>query len=968
MQPTPLLVALFASVILCFLPKWLVICFIILFILFSAILLGATASWSFFQPDRTASDQKLIQDLYHELDIYEPPALPDDCYSKRTLVSQNIDPIIKDIIVRILDDHLFAVFKNVTNNVDEEVEPIRAKLVNETWVMVSRIIARLRVVDYVKLLTEYFIKRATKHFTKISASRTNGSAYVIPAHLYNDDLEKDYLRRMADVLLHAFVPRSYLSLDAFRHLLREILAIQVLYRTINTFSDPDFLNRQILMYLTKKPKNAYAESFSQMIQLIQDTYDLDRLREMESAISNEIARAILVYNAKRESIANKGKMDAILNSMNRDDLKTRDLPVYIYELRQSSEKCRMKIASLTNGVNGSNSTPSTSSSSSSNLNNGYIPKKKLYPLSFIMMDPVSREAFYNHLKEKFSKAPKLADQTSYHLIEFWHIVSQMSVAEQAKAISMAQDIMAHPFLLPSIQRLIKIPKEIIDSMNSFISGDANADAFYKTQKVLFRVLQERYYPQFINSNEYLKLLNNPKFPSVKDNFNKQQRGSTASSPVNSVEFSVISGSAVDTTKPPTILDEHLKRAQQILRDLQNRHHNKCAALAANKQRDYESPQLESLTRQLEIEISRIESDIATAEVHRSRTDVWIKNLSSWKAELYSIQLAEDETAALAIIVQPRRTNLDLGCDGWVIARSVNELISLKKKLVKIKPALSTIYIYRLQSIKNVDEQLLEKAKGSINQLFHEIFKDEKCLKSEEVFLFFISSPSKIFRQPLRKKFNKKILPFANLLGINSQENLELPKEPPVEKQEVEKISKLLDESECDESSEENDIAEPGYSLLDAIFDLQGNISWFRKYVITLVQITYKKHLNKQIREIIDWLLSESMVNDYLNGFKNALWPQDADVNGSKSIPNFEQYEGDRLFEMTKARTLENLPVIMVNSLGHATAKQGTIKVLEAIQEKQLNKVFLHEILEVIFDALVPEVLKYSSSQEWEVPR
>lgn len=994
MQLVPLLVALAASLVLCILPRWLVILLIILFLLLSAIFLGVSTAWLMFHPNYEQSEAKLIEELKiiaaNDWSKQNCSAtMPDDVYSNRLLVSKNVDPIIKDIITRILDDHLFAHVKRVTKNTDEQMKPIRARLTNETWVIVSRILARLRVVDEVKLLTKDLVERLNKHFNKINTSTLRRSAYIIPAHMTSDETEKDYLRRFADVLLHAFIPQSYMAFTALRHLLREIVAVQVLFRTICLFSDPNYLNRQILIYIaTKKleqqsrPNNKvtaryiYAENFDQFVSVIKDTHDLDQLHQMRYIILNEIMQATCILNLKKEQrnleAASRSKVVS-WSSVKREDLLNRNLPTYINQLRVSLQLCEKKIASFTQESDSNPAEDTPISTVKLTQQRSYLPRKKIYPLSLILADPISHEIFYKFLKDTLSSSnnSNLADSTAYHLVQFWDLVSQMRNSDSVKSISIAHDILTHSYFLSSIQSQIKMPKDIIKKMESFIVGEHSAEPFYQTQKVVLKILEEKYYPVFCSDKSYDRLLSNPKFPSIKfDTPDRVKRSSTGSSQTNSIEYSVISGSSGESAtsiRPPDILERHLLRAQEYLANLQSFHRNKCDAFTALRQNmDFESPSIDSygkLAKKLEREISQLESDIATAEVHLARTCVWVKHLTAWRAELYSIQAAEDDAAVLAIIVQPDETNPDLGCDAWVIARSVNELINLKKKLVKIKPSLSKIVIFRLRSLREVNDSLLKKAKDSINCLFSEIFNDEDCLKSEDVFLFFISSPPNL-RQPLARKTSKSI-PFANLFGINLQKNCDNSKSVNIEKQDIDDMSNFLDEIDGEDSLKD-DIAEPAYALLTTVFDLEGNTSWLRKSMISLVQITYRKTINKQIRETVNWLLSESMVSMYLSRFRDALWPPSASASDNSSVPNYEDVEGDKLYTITKVQMVQNLPDLLINFFGEATAKQGAVKVLEAMQQQALNKALLHEVLEVFLLSLVPELNNHSpATPGWE---
>lgn len=970
MQLISLIVALLSSVILCFLPKWLVIGLIVTFIIICAIFLGTSTAWLLFKPEYEKCNQKLFQQLTYELkNDDEPLTITQDCFAKRLLVSRNVDPIIKDIITRILEDHLFTIFKHITNTCDEELELICTRLVNETWIIVSRIRDRLLVIDHVKLLTKDFIDRINKHFIKINNSHTRGISYSLPAHLASIEMERDYLRRVADVILHAFLPRSYLSFNALRHLLREIIAIQVLFRTITLFSDSDYLNRQILRQthsyqLEKQRKpikpNAsyiYAPNFDEFVQVIEVTYDLDQLIQMKHAVLNEIIKATFIYNLEKNGQLNNMNHNQLASwpYIQRQDLLKRDKPTYIRQLRVSLNLCEKKIQSirLDNSTVDLSDDTQVISSNKKTSRSGYLPRKKIHPFIVIMSDPTSREIFYYYLKDVVAKSStNLPDSSVYHLVEFWNLVCQMNRQNNLQAsISIAKDILNHPYFISSIRHQIKMPPDVIKSMENFIIGAGNDDAFFRTQTVVFKLLDERYYPKFIKTREYDQLLANKSFPSI-DVSNLLQKSRTHRRSQSTVSISSqlsiisdISNTKDDSKKIPDILDEHYRRGQVILNTLRETHRNKSDALAVEKQEiDYEKSS--KLIKRLENELNQIENDIYTAEAHLDRTSLWIKNLSSWKAELYSIQPDEHESLTLVITVQT--SHISQSCDAWVIARSIHELIHLKKKLMKLKPSLNQILIYRLRSLDN--DRLNEQAKKSINTFFNEIFSDQLCLQSEDVFLFFISSPQHL-REPLTKPLIKKsFLPLGSLFGINSQSSSSSQVQTDtVSRQSSEENKQLID----DDIELNDDVAEPALSLIATVFDPQGNTSILRQYMITLVQMTYRKSINRQIRETVTWLTSESMVSMYLSKFRDTLWPPKDEP--TDAIPTFEDIKGDKLYTLTKMRLVQNIPDRMISFFGEVTAKQGVVKVLESMQQQTLNKALLYELLEVIILSLVPEI-------------
>lgn len=74
---------------------------------------------------------------------------------------------------------------------------------------------------------------------------------------------------------------------------------------------------------------------------------------------------------------------------------------------------------------------------------------------------------------------------------------------------------------------------------------------------------------------------------------------------------------------------------------------------------------------------------------------------------------------------------------------------------------------------------------------------------------------------------------------------------PRDKEEEEDYSLLLDDSETGRAATDNylnvnkdAIAEPLYTLLGEVFDLRGVFRWLRRSLITFVQITYGRTINR----------------------------------------------------------------------------------------------------------------------------
>lgn len=126
------------------------------------------------------------------------------------------------------------------------------------------------------------------------------------------------------------------------------------------------------------------------------------------------------------------------------------------------------------------------------------------------------------------------------------------------------------------------------------------------------------------------------------------------------------------------------------------------------------------------------------------------------------------------------------------------------------------------------------------------------------------------------------------------------------------------------------IAEPLYALMGEIFEMDGVFKWVRKSMISFVQITYGRSINRQIRDSINALFEESMLHHYATSALTSFWP-----GGELSTVYPERTENTA--HAAKLLLLDNIPELFSNLVGQQTAKCGAQKVFEAMQDPLFNK-------------------------------
>ena len=156
-------------------------------------------------------------------------------------------------------------------------------------------------VDHVKFLAIDIVRKVTDHFEKIRVVRENNSSsssnspkkqqlptFPVSPHLMSQEREIEYLIKVSETLILFLCPKSYGTCLPARHLLRELLARQVLAPAINLVTSPEFINSKVLAYIQKNQTvremsvktYQYAESFEDFVSMISSTNDTNELKQI----------------------------------------------------------------------------------------------------------------------------------------------------------------------------------------------------------------------------------------------------------------------------------------------------------------------------------------------------------------------------------------------------------------------------------------------------------------------------------------------------------------------------------------------------------------------------------------------------------------------------------------------------------------------------------------------------------------
>ena len=144
-------------------------------------------------------------------------------------------------------------------------------------------------------------------------------------------------------------------------------------------------------------------------------------------------------------------------------------------------------------------------------------------------------------------------------------------------------------------------------------------------------------------------------------------------------------------------------------------------------------------------------------------------------------------------------------------------------------------------------------------------------------------------------------------------------------------------------------------LLDEVFDLGDRNIWLRRQMITvlrqIVKTMFGDTVNKKIVDYFTSLTSAEAVSDYLNNFKENLWPG--------GFPAAEQASRDESQKMrtrvaAKASLFSSMSDELRRVIGSETSRAGLSMLFEMLQYPALNKRLVIAVLEGAIITIFPE--------------
>ncbi|KAG8224803.1 hypothetical protein J437_LFUL002248 [Ladona fulva] len=371
---------------------------------------------------------------------------------------------------------------------------------------------------------------------------------------------------------------------------------------------------------------------------------------------------------------------------------------------------------------------------------------------------------------------------------------------------------------------------------------------------------------------------------------------------------------------------------------------------------------------LEKEVEWLEGERRQLEAHVSRTEAWGEHLGRWRATVQSAEMPDEkEPPQFVMVVHILEDELDSDAvsTGWVVLRKLPDFLELHRKLCQLGSEVKGLELPsqpgKFLFGKGVDKNSLEKAKNQIQKYLEFVLEDEKLNQSEALYAF-LSPSSEHLKQtvpsPKKSRFSLSTLFKSGSSGSGGGGSAESSSGRDGGRESDEDEPLLLEESvdrsggDPGSGSGKDAIAEPLYALLGEVFDLRGVFRWLRRTLITFVQITYGRTINRQVRETVSWVFSEPMLHYYVQLLIKSWWP-----NGNLVEPSPSRTEKEKECTRWEAKEqfLNNIPEVLSNLVGQQNARRGAIKVFETLQDVRLNKQLFYDLFEVVIYELFPEI-------------
>ncbi|XP_061691424.1 sorting nexin-25 [Syngnathoides biaculeatus] len=860
------------------------------------------------------------QEFFNNLMTRYLAPVQESSQSRRVVVSHNLDKALKEVLDYAYRDYILSWYIPLSRDEGQ----LYAMLSEDWWQMIGQLRCRLAEIDLVNVVCYDTIRILHTHFTglKAASARPDEGARPFPLHpcLVSPESELAFLRCVARILLLCLLPQKDAKSRTLRLCLTEVITTKVLKPLVEVLSDPDSINRMLLSQLEQREQQAeqqkkaytYAASYEDFIKLISTSADVIFLKQLRYQIVVEIIHATSLSSLPqlKKQKERKGKESA---AMKADLLRARDMKRYINQLTVAKKQCEKRIR-LLGGPNYENTEDGGTDDSDEPLS------QRILLFDDIIYNPGYREHFSDYMERVDKRA----------LISFWELVETLKTANKNEVPQIVGEIY-QKFFVES--REISVEKFLLKEIQQSLVGNRGTEVFVRLQEQVAETMRERYYPSFLVSDLYERLIRG-----------EEQHGQSHCSTDGKEEGcrGLDAGEEVCDEGSKGI-NEQASYAATKLRQLYDKLEYKRQALGSIQNAPKPDKRIVS---KLKEEIGAMEREHSELQQHITRTDWWCENLGHWKATITTAEATEEggETVACYSVCVNLLEGEETVNSRWSVQRKLTEFHMLHRKLTECFPSLKKFQLPSLSKLpfKSIDQRFLDKSKTHLNTFLQRLLTDERLCQAEALYAFLSPSPEHLKVMSIQKKSSFSLASFLEKLPGDFFSHTE---------EEADDDSDLSDYGD-DTDGRRDALAEPCFMLIGEIFELRGMFKWVRKTLIALVQVTFGRTINKQIRDTVNWIFSEQMLVYYISVFKDTFWP-----NGilAPHVSIRTDAERTETKERAQQKLLDNIPDALANLVGQQNARYGVIKVFNSLQEASANKHLLYVLMEMLLKEVCPEL-------------
>lgn len=847
-----------------------------------------------------------------------PP--PETSQSRRVVVSHNVDKSLKEVLDYAYRDYILSWYIPLSHDEGQ----LYSMLSEDWWQMIGQLRSRLADIDLVNVVCYDSIRILHTHFTDLKAAsvRPEECARPFPLHpcLVSPDSELAFLRCVARILLLCLLPQKDAKSHTLRCCLTEVITTKVLKPLVEVLSDPDSINRMLLSQLEQREQQAeqqkkaytYAASYEDFIKLISTSADVNFLKQLRYQIVVEIIHATTISSLPqlKKQKERKGKESA---AMKADLLRARDMKRYINQLTVAKKQCEKRIRLLGG--------PNYENTEEGGVDDSDEPQsQKILQFDDIMCNPGYREHFRVYMERVDKRA----------LISFWELVETLKTANKNEVPQIVGEIY-QKFFVES--REIPVEKILLKEIQQSLVGNRGTQVFVRLQEQVAETMRERYYPSFLVSDLYERLIR-------RDEQHSQSQCSTEEKEEGCQGLDVGEEVCDEGSKG---INEQASYAATKLCQLYDKLEYKRQALGSIQ--NAPKPDKKIVTK-LKEEIGAMEKEHSELQQHITRTDWWCENLGHWRATITTAEATEEggETVACYSVCVSLMEGEEMGNSRWSVQRKLTEFQMLHRKLTECFPSLKKLQLPSISKLpfKSIDQKFLDKSKTQLNAFLQRLLSDERLCQSEALYAFLSPSPEHLKVMSIQKKSSFSLASFLERLPGDFFSHTE---------EEADEDSDLSDYGD-EVDGRKDALAEPCFMLIGEIFELRGMFKWVRKTLIALVQVTFGRTINKQIRDTVNWIFCEQMLVCYISVFRDTFWPNGKLAAHVKIRTDSERSETK---ERAQQKLLDNIPDALANLVGQQNARYGIIKIFNALQEASANKHLLYVLMEMLLKELCPEL-------------